>query len=324
MNVESRPRILEHMAALSDGLRSRILLLLDRKELTVSELCAVLQLPQSTASRHLKTLVDAGWIVSRRDGTRRLYQMPRGNGDSPAGELWRLARRQLDGTPAAEEDSRRLASVLAERRTRSREFFDSADGQWDRLRDELFGNRFYLFGLAGLLDDGWVVGDLGCGTGPLSEALAPFVRSVISVDGSAAMVAAAQRRLDRFTNVDVRRGELEALPIEDDTLDAATLILVLHHLSDPGAVLREVARVLRPGGRLLIVDMLPHDRDEYMQEMGHVWMGFSDEQIAGYFAGAKFRAGPFHPLGAEPAAKGPTLFAATATLETDLHEPNDR
>ena len=320
MNGTARPPILDQMSALSDGLRSRILLVLERNELTVSELRTVLQLPQSTVSRHLKTLGDAGWVVSRRDGTRRLYHMPNEDADPGVRRLWRLAREQLGGTHAAEEDLRRLQGVLAKRRSRSREFFATEAGHWDQLRDELFGPRFYLFALLGLLEDDWVVGDLGCGSGPLSAALAPFVRQVIAVDGSEAMLVAAKQRLRSLDNVEVRRGELEALPIADGALDAATLILVLHHLPDPGKVVREVARVLRPGGKLLVVDMLPHDRQEYQSEMGHVWMGFLQTRVHRYLTEAGLRTARFSLLPAEPTAKGPTLFAATAWRDPSAND----
>ena len=153
--------------------------------------------------------------------------------------------------PAAAHDQRRLQTALAERRTTSQEFFSSSAGQWDRLRDELFGDRFHLAALAALADATWVVGDLGCGTGQVSAALAPFVARVIAVDASAAMLQAARKRLHDVDNVDLRRGELEALPIDDGRLDAATLMLVLHHVPEPGAALAEVARVLAPGGRVL-------------------------------------------------------------------------
>ena len=133
--------------------------------------------------------------------------------------------------------------------------------------------------MLGLLEDSWCVGDLGCGTGAVSEVLAPFVRRVIAVDGSSEMLDAAGERLAGLDNVDLRSGDLEHLPIDDGSLDAATLILVLHHLPDPARVLAEVARTLRPGGRLLVVDMLSHDRQEYRSQMGHVWMGFAEEQL---------------------------------------------
>jgi len=319
-----KPTILTHMSALADGLRGRMLLLLEAYELTVSELSAVLQLPQSSTSRQLKTLSDVGWVVSRPDGTRRLYKMPTRDEETPTHRLWRLTREQIATTAAARDDHRRLRSVLAARRDRSRSFFETDSAQWDRVRDELFGTRFFLFGLLGLLDPDQVVADLGCGSGALSEALAPHVRRVVAVDDSEAMLGEARERLDRFDNVELRHGVLESLPLEDKSLDAATLVLVLHHLPHPEDAVREVARALRPGGRLLIVDMLPHERQEYRQQMGHVWMGFSAEQVEQILERVGFTGMRFLELPADPAAKGPTLFATTAVRGarmTNQHKP---
>src|SRR6476619_6511373 len=117
------PAILDHLASLADTTRSRLLLLLDRHELTVSELCAITQLPQSTVSRHLKALLDSGWIAARAEGTSRLYAMTRDDLDAAARRLWILVREQVGPTPAAAEDERRLLAALAERRTKSQEFF---------------------------------------------------------------------------------------------------------------------------------------------------------------------------------------------------------
>jgi ArsR family transcriptional regulator len=128
--------ILDHMAALADPIRCRILLPLERHELTVNEICSILQLPQSTVSRHLKTLADDGWVVSRRDGTSRFYGMTVQDLDPGAQRLWPLIREQIAGTNGAEQDERRLKSVLARRRSKSEEFFASASGQWDHLRAE--------------------------------------------------------------------------------------------------------------------------------------------------------------------------------------------
>src|SRR5690606_2291727 len=246
-------------STLSDAARSRMLVLLDRNELTVSELCGVLQLPQSTVSRHLKTLLDAGWVTSRRDGTSRYYTLSLDGRGPAARRLWTLLREQVGDTPTAAQDARRLKTVIRERQSKSREFFESAARQWDKLREEMFGRGSYLQALPALLDPGWTVGDLGSGTGQVAAALAPFVTRVIAVDRSGEMLQAARRRLRDHANVEVRRGERESLPIADGELDAATLMLVLHHLSDPGEALREAARALRPGGRLVICDMLPHD-----------------------------------------------------------------
>jgi ubiquinone/menaquinone biosynthesis C-methylase UbiE len=305
------PAILDHLASLADTTRSRILLLLDRRELTVSELCGIVQLPQSTVSRHLKALADAGWIAARAEGTSNLYTMRRDELEAPARKLWLLVREQVGPSPAASQDQRRLLAALAERRTKSQEFFSSSGGQWDRVRDELFGERFHLAALAAFAQDEWTVGDLGCGTGQVTAALAPFVAHVVSVDASAAMLQAAKKRLQSLDNVDLRRGELEALPIDDARLDAATMMLVLHHVPEPERALAEVARVLKPGGRVLMVDMMPHDRDNYRQQMGHVWLGFSDEHLRRMLTDAGFDGVRIVSLPPDARAKGPGLFVAT-------------
>jgi ArsR family transcriptional regulator len=303
--------ILDHAATLAEITRCRILELLERHELTVSELCGVLQMPQSTVSRHLKVLAEGGWVRARRDGTSHLYQAASAELEEPAARLWELIRGQLEDSPAVRQDLWRLESVLRERRERSREFFSTA-GEWDRLRDELFGRRFDLQALLGLLDRGWTVGDLGCGTGRIAAALGPFVARVVAVDGSAAMLEAARQRLEGLDNVEIRCGELERLPIEDGRLDAATLVLALPYQSEPERVLAEARRVLKGGGRLLVVDMLPHEREEYRQQMGHVWLGFSAERVEGWLKAAGFCAVRCQPLAAETGATGPSLFAATA------------
>ena len=291
-----------------------MLFVLERQELTVSELCAVLQLPQSTVSRHLKTLADAGLVVSRRDGTSRYYSPAPDEGGAQA-RIWEVTRATLADSPGAAADARRLDRVLARRSETSQQFFATTAGQWDRLRDELFGADFAIGALVGLIPDHWVVGDLGCGTGATAASLAPNVARVIGVDASPEMLAAAARRLGRFTNVDLRKGTLEALPIDRASLDAAVMMLVLHHVPAPADALAEAARVIKRGGRLLLVDMLPHEHDEYRRQMGHVWLGFAEDHIRRMIAHAGFSNVRVQPLPPNDAAKGPALFAATATRQ---------
>ena len=188
--------LLDSFSALADGTRCRMLWLLDRQELTVSELCSVLQLPQSTVSRHLKTLADAGWVASRRDGTSRYYALATGERDGARAQIWQLTRTQLagragrrPGLPAGWRACWPSAS-----RT-SQQFFATTAGEWDRLREELFGGQFSWQALLGLLPADWVVGDLGCGTGATLAALAPHVGRVIGVDGSDEMLASARARV---------------------------------------------------------------------------------------------------------------------------------
>ena len=306
--------ILDDLSTLADVTRDRVLLLLESHELTVGELCAVLQLPQSTVSRHLKSLSDAGWVTSRAEGTSRLYSMPREAREGAARRLWVVVREQVGGTRAAAQDHHRLQAVLAGRRTKSQEFFSSAAAQWDRLREELFGATFHLHALHGLIDEEWTVGDLGAGTGAVAAALAPFVKQVVAVDASSAMLQAARRRLQGIPNVTLHRGELESLPLQDVTLDAATLILVLPYLAQPDRVLAETARVLKPGGRVVICDLLPHDRDAYRQQLGHVRLGFSEAQMRSALEAVGFVGIRVRALPPDPRAKGPALFVATGKV----------
>jgi ArsR family transcriptional regulator len=310
-----RLALFDRLSALADPIRSRLLLILERHELTVSELRAVLQLPQSTVSRHLKVLADAGWLSSREDGTSNRYRLDIKSLDASARRLWAPVREEAEALSAAKRDAQRVKGVLAERHTRSQEFFASSAAQWDRLRAELFGTRTELFALVGLLDSSHTVGDLGCGTGQLSEAMAPFVERVIAVDESAAMLRAARARLAPLPNVELRTGSVERLPIDDGALDIAVLSLVLHYIADPEAVFTNIRRALRPsGGRLLLVDMAPHDHAEFRQTMGHVWLGFDAAQIEGWGRAAGFTRIRHHQLPASPQAKGPGLF--TAVLST--------
>jgi ubiquinone/menaquinone biosynthesis C-methylase UbiE len=224
-------------------------------------------------------------------------------------------RDQVSATPSARQDLVRAERVMHERRTMSQAFFSSRAGQWDRVRAELYGTRGDLTPLAALLDPSLVVGDLGCGSGQTSATLAPFVQRVIAVDESTAMLGAARQRIGHHANVELRSGRLEDLPIDDAALDMAVLSLVLHFVVRPTAVFAEAARVLRPGGVLLVVDMEPHEREEYRTTMGHLWLGFSAEQMTGWLTAAGFAPPRIVPLAPDPQAKGPALFAARAVRQ---------
>lgn len=306
--MPAAPELLDSLSALADVTRCRMLAVVADQELTVSELCTVLQLPQSTVSRQLKVLADAGWVASRRDGTSRYYTLSLP--DASREQLWEMTRTALAGRPGAAQDARRLERVLKLRTAASQRFFATSAGQWDAVRDELFGSAFLSSALLSLLDDTWVVGDLGCGTGLAASALAPHVGRVIGVDASEEMLAAARVRLGVVRNVEWRVGTLEALPLEDATLDAAVMLLVLHHVPSPASALAEARRVLKPGGRLLIVDMTTHHHEEYRQQMGHVWLGFGDDQMRRFLTQAGVDRTTVTHLPEDPEARGPGLFVA--------------
>jgi ArsR family transcriptional regulator len=304
--------VFDRLSLLADRSRSRILLVLDKHELTVSELCMVLQMPQSTVSRHLKLLVDDGWLVARGEGTTRFYKMVASRLDGATRDLWGVVSTQHIATGLATQDLRRAESILAKRRDKAQVFFLNSANLWDAMRTEMIGVRTDLLALLDLLDPTWVVGDLGCGAGHISEALAPCVAQVIAVDESGPMLGAAKLRLDQYDNVELRPGTVESLPIEDATLDAAVLFLVAHFIADPAKAMREIRRVIKPEGRLLIVDLMSHDRVEYVIQLGHVWQGFDAEQMKAWLADAGFRSCRYRALPADASARGPAMFVASA------------
>ena len=313
MNTTPAPPILERLSALGDETRARILAVLERSELTVSELCAVLQLPQPTVSRHLKTLASERWVEARPDGRNRHYRLASAL-DEAGRALWAIVREEMATGTRYAADAERARRVLDERRLRSSAFFAERAGAWDALRSDLFGSATGLAPLLGLIEPQWVVADLGVGTGALAARLAPFAARVVGVDRSPEMLDAARARLAHVDNVELHHAELEALPVDDGELDLAFLALVLHYVVDPAAVLAEAHRSLRPGGRLVVLDMRPHERGlEYAEEMGHVWAGFEPARITEWLAEAGFVSVRIAPLPPDPDATGPLLFLASAT-----------
>ena len=304
--------LLARFEALAEPVRLRLLELLAERELSVSDLSDVLQLPQSTVSRHLKLLADLGWVAARSERTANLYRML--DGDLPPGarRLWELAREETRGWPALEQDRLRLERRLA-RRNGAGDFYSDVAGEWDRLRGELYGERFTDAALGALIPPDWTVADLACGSGSVAALLAPQVARVVAVDRSREMLAAARRRLVGRRNVELRRGELEALPVEDASCDAALLLLGLTHVAEPARALAEAARILRPGGRLVVVDLLAHDRDDFRRRLGQLRNGFEPGELAGLVAAAGLERVSCATLPPEAAAKGPALLLAAGS-----------
>jgi ArsR family transcriptional regulator len=295
------------LSLLSAKVRVRLLRLLELEELGVGELARVTQLPQSTVSRHLKLLREGDWVGSRKEGTSSLFAFS----DELSTEdraLWEVVREATDGEHS--DDGWRLAAVLAERPGDSRAFFGRVAEGWLEVRRELFGDRFLRHVFGALLPPSTVVADLGCGTGEVLEILAPHGARLIGVDREPAMLEAARRRLAQHDHVDVREGSLETPPLGAGEVDVALLMLVLHHVAQPEEVLRGLAGALRPSGRVVMVDMLSHERLEYRRTMGHVHLGFSEEDVTRWAQQTGFSLMSWNVLSPETTASGPPLFVA--------------
>lgn len=309
--------MVDRLSQLADPVRVRLLRVLERGELAVGEIAKVLQIPQSSASRHLKVLADGGWLVRRPVGPATYYRVVLDDLPGDARAIWIPVREHAGDDHETAQDDARLAAVLSERMADSTSFFGRHAGRWDDLRGELFGRRFTDQALLGLLDPAWTVADLGCGTGNAAELLAPWVAEVVAVDSSPEMLDAARRRLPGCDNIRFVLADLTASSVPVGKVDAAVCLLVLHHLERPGAVLHQMGRMLRTtqgGGVALVVDITEHDRADYRHEMGHRHQGFSHTAIKDMFEEAGFTGVRVRTLPPDVDASGPALFVATGRI----------
>lgn len=300
------------MQGLSDPTRLRLLRLLETQELGVVELCDILQLPQSTVSRHLKVLTDLGLTRSRRQGTNHLYRLTVIESDPTARQLWELSRKQTEGWPAVRQDELRLANVLSQRSSARQTFFSTSAGEWDKIRAELYGTSFSTRAMLSLIDPNLIVADLGCGTGMIAADLAPVVKQVIGIDSNDTMLHTARLRTREFDNVTLTQSDLETLPLQDESCDAALMILVLTYADNPQKVLAEMRRILKPNGKAIIVDLLSHDREDFRVQYGQSRRGFDSADFESLLKETGFATVTTSPLPAQSAVKGPALFLSVA------------
>lgn len=311
---------LDWLQTLADTTRVRLLAVLNQTELSVGELCDILQLPQSTISRHLKVLSADGWVGNRREGTNQLYSLSRNDWNENRSQLWEWVGKQHQVWTTSEQDLTRLNQILAER-IRSEAFLKSAAHQWDKLRVDLFGSQLDAFTLAAAMPADAVVAELGCGSAPIAQLVAPYVKEVVAIDNSDAMLVAARERLKEHSNIKFELAALTELPMKD-CFDIAWLVLVLPYVRDPAVVLNQTAQTLRMGKPLVIVDLLPHDRQSYRHEMGHVRLGTTQADLEKWLEGSEMRLTRFVPLPPDRQARGPALFAAVCQRRNRSDDSN--
>jgi ubiquinone/menaquinone biosynthesis C-methylase UbiE len=268
----------------SDPTRVRILALLEREELAVQEIMAVLGMAQSRVSRHLAILREAGLLEDRRDGTHVFYRFVPPQ-QAPWRDTWALVVKNLRGDAIVERDAAALARVMDSRSERTRSFFDSVGPEWDALRTVFNDDALRARAVSRLIDPNLVVADIGTGTGILAIELARLGVRVIAVDHSPRMIEAARSKIatDPDLQIEFRHGEASALPLSDGEVNATLAHMVLHYLPSPADAIAEMARVVRPGGSVVTVDFLSHKHEWMREELGVSWLGFSAEEVAEWF-----------------------------------------
>jgi len=275
---------------LGDEARLRLLRVLEKDRFNVKELTGILGLAQSGVSRHLGLLKESDLVVEERNGAYSFYRLSPALRESAQAPLWPLLQAQFDAavsTAAVKADDARLQEVLRLRRENFEHISpDTRDG-----RQLVPGRSWAAWSRAlGMLLPPLEVADLGCGEGYLTVETARWAHHVTAIDRSAGVLARAKALAARkkISNITWKKGELEKLPIDDGAMDVALLSQALHHAGEPPAALLEAARVLKPGGRLLILDLRPHDETWVREKLGDRWFGFSDEQLSGLLTRAGF------------------------------------
>jgi ubiquinone/menaquinone biosynthesis C-methylase UbiE/DNA-binding transcriptional ArsR family regulator len=306
--------MLAGLRAVAEPTRLRLLLLCAETELTVSELVGILGQSQPRVSRHLRLLCEGGLLDRFREGAFVFYRLARrGDGADLARALLRLLPK--DDSVAA-LDHERLEALKRERAAAAAAFFRANAPQWDKIRSLYVAEREVEAVLVAMLPaDG--VGDLvdvGTGTGRMLELFGPRVEHAVGVDLSREMLAVARVNLERagLRNCSLRQGDMYQLPIASESIDAAVFHQVLHYAEDPRRALHEAARVLKPGGRLAVVDFAPHDVEALRTEQAHRRLGFADEEIVQWCAEAGFDPGSIAHLPGEPLTV--TLWSARRRL----------
>ncbi|MFQ5775375.1 MAG: ArsR/SmtB family transcription factor [Kiloniellaceae bacterium] len=284
-------RLLSALKAAAEPTRLRLLVLCAHSDLTVSELTHVLGQSQPRVSRHLKLLCEAGLLDRRREGSWAYFRLAqRGTGAE-------LARTVVDALPGDDPtlslDLERLEAIVRERAERAAEYFRRNAAQWDEMRSLYVEEREVEKALLDLIPEGQVrdLIDIGTGTGRMIEVLGPRVERALGVDLSQEMLLIARTNLDRakLRNSLVRQGDMYQLPVPSASFDAAVVHQVLHFAESPGAVIAEAARVLRPGGKLIVVDFAAHGLDFLRSEHMHRWLGFRDRDMTGWCKSAGLR-----------------------------------
>jgi demethylmenaquinone methyltransferase/2-methoxy-6-polyprenyl-1,4-benzoquinol methylase/ArsR family transcriptional regulator len=272
------------LGAAGEETRLRLLALLSEAELTVSELVTILGQSQPRISRHLKLLAEAGLVVRHREGSWAFFLAAPGGA---AGEIARAVAGWLDPQdPILVSDRARLGEVRRARDAQAARYFAAQAPNWDKIRALHVPEERVETALREIVGTEPVRAllDLGTGTGRMLEVLVPLAERAVGIDQSPAMLAVARARLERaeLRNVQLRQGDIYAIPVERNGYDLVVLHQVLHYLDDPVRALREAARVLRPGGRLLLVDFAPHTEEALRESHAHRRLGFDRDEIASY------------------------------------------
>lgn len=277
---------LTYFKSLADITRIRLLNILLHHELSVNEIVGLMGMGQSRISRHLKILTESGLLACRRDGVWAFYSTV---SEGAAREFIEAVGYLFDDDPVFSSDLAQAARILEERKQTTTRFFNTIAPEWDLLKLTILGDFDLNAAICKTMGRCGIVADLGCGTGDLLLRLKESAGRAIGVDSSARMLDEARKRFSEGAGaVELRLGELEHLPLSDGEADGAVLSMALHHIDDPPSAVGEVARILKPGGRLIIAEFDKHGNEAMRKTYGDRWLGFSRPEVERFLSANGF------------------------------------
>lgn len=292
------------LKALGDDSRLRLIHLLTKGSFNVQELTQTLSLSQSTVSHHLKILEQAGLVSHRKEGSFAFYTVAQANPESFEGQLLDLTTQAVTRSANLHEqleaDNTAIEKIFVGRRDKARKYFDTVARDWSSIRSEAQGKADYLPHLTKSIPTEGSLLELGCGSGMLLKKLLPRSGETIGVDYSEAMIQEARQNLGNLAEaVDIRLGYLEHLPLGDDTIDCALACMVFHHIAEPQEALKDIHRVLRPNGSLVIVDLVEHNNELMRERYADLWLGFNTDLFSNWIHQSGFEKPNLEVLGEE-------------------------
>lgn len=282
--------LIKTFKALADETRLRITRLLQHGAFHVNEILFVINAKQSNISHHLKILQENGLVINKREGSLIYYTLNKYNENEVSDLITDIITKHEKDINFFQDDKKRLDTIIQKRKDRAENYFSSIGKELDDIQDRLFKHLYRTNEIVEFFGSKMdSILDVGCGTGRSLPILAKYSKKVIGIDSSPSMLQLSEHICKKYKiNYELILGDIQKLPLSSNSVNGVFLNMVLHHLSDPFSAIKEISRVIKPKGRLLLTELLPHHNENFREEYAHLWLGFTEEELRTWLRRSNF------------------------------------